>query len=199
MAAFIGEPVLGTGGIIPPPEGYWAEIQAVLRRTRRAADRRRGDHRLRPDRALMFGSRHLRHRARPDHARQGPNQRLCAALRRDRRREGLAGAGAGVRQLGAFGHGWTYSAHPLCAAAANAVLDIVEREDLPGNAREVGADFLAPAARGFRRSSDWSARSAASGCWRRSSSSPTGRPRRRSTPALQGRAQGVGRLPRARA
>ena len=31
VAAFIGEPVLGTGGIIPPPAGYWEEIQAVLR------------------------------------------------------------------------------------------------------------------------------------------------------------------------
>lgn len=27
IAAFIGEPVMGTGGIIPPPEGYWDEIQ----------------------------------------------------------------------------------------------------------------------------------------------------------------------------
>ena len=32
VAAFIGEPVLGTGGIMPPPEGYWAEIQAVLKK-----------------------------------------------------------------------------------------------------------------------------------------------------------------------
>ena len=30
IAAFIGEPVLGTGGIVPPPEGYWPAIQAVL-------------------------------------------------------------------------------------------------------------------------------------------------------------------------
>src|SRR5690606_1674352 len=30
VAAFIGEPVLGTGGIVPPPAGYWAAIQAVL-------------------------------------------------------------------------------------------------------------------------------------------------------------------------
>ncbi|HET8791813.1 MAG TPA: aminotransferase class III-fold pyridoxal phosphate-dependent enzyme, partial [Modicisalibacter sp.] len=30
VAAFIGEPVLGTGGIVPPPEGYWEEIQKVL-------------------------------------------------------------------------------------------------------------------------------------------------------------------------
>ena len=26
-----GEPILGTGGIIPPPKGYWKEIQKVLR------------------------------------------------------------------------------------------------------------------------------------------------------------------------
>ena len=32
IAAFIGEPVLGTGGIVPPPEGYWAAIQAVLQK-----------------------------------------------------------------------------------------------------------------------------------------------------------------------
>ncbi|HPY42051.1 MAG TPA: aminotransferase class III-fold pyridoxal phosphate-dependent enzyme, partial [Thiolinea sp.] len=45
----------------------------------------------------------------------------------------------GTDQLGALGHGWTYSAHPVCVAAAHANLDIVEREDLTGNAREVGA------------------------------------------------------------
>ncbi|XUJ32470.1 aminotransferase class III-fold pyridoxal phosphate-dependent enzyme [Bradyrhizobium japonicum] len=32
IGAFIGEPVLGTGGITPPPAGYWREVQAVLRR-----------------------------------------------------------------------------------------------------------------------------------------------------------------------
>src|SRR5688572_28863169 len=32
VAAFIAEPVLGTGGLIPPPEGYWAAIQPVLRK-----------------------------------------------------------------------------------------------------------------------------------------------------------------------
>ncbi len=30
VAAFIGEPILGTGGIVPPPAGYWDKIQAVL-------------------------------------------------------------------------------------------------------------------------------------------------------------------------
>src|SRR6185369_16338221 len=32
IAAFIGEPVLGTGGIVPPPKGYWAAIQSVLKK-----------------------------------------------------------------------------------------------------------------------------------------------------------------------
>jgi L-2,4-diaminobutyrate transaminase len=44
-------------------------------------------------------------------------------------------------KLGAFSHGYTYSGHPLGAAAANAVLDIVEREDLPGNAARTGGHF----------------------------------------------------------
>ena len=32
IAAFIGEPALGTGGLVPPPKGYWAAIQSVLER-----------------------------------------------------------------------------------------------------------------------------------------------------------------------
>ena len=32
IAAFIGEPILGTGGIVPPPAGYWEAIQEVLRK-----------------------------------------------------------------------------------------------------------------------------------------------------------------------
>ena len=43
--------------------------------------------------------------------------------------------------MGSFGHGWTYSAHPVCAAAANANLDIVEAEDLVEHARVVGDYF----------------------------------------------------------
>lgn len=32
IAAFIGEPVLGTGGLVPPPAGYWEAIQKVLQK-----------------------------------------------------------------------------------------------------------------------------------------------------------------------
>ena len=38
-----------------------------------------------------------------------------------------------------MGHGWTYSGHPVCAAAALANLDILERENLVQNAANVGS------------------------------------------------------------
>jgi L-2,4-diaminobutyrate transaminase len=45
------------------------------------------------------------------------------------------------REVGPFGHGYTYSAHPVGAAAAMANLDIIEGEGLVDNARRVGAQF----------------------------------------------------------
>jgi len=48
---------------------------------------------------------------------------------------------SGTPEVGAFAHGYTYSAHPVAAAAAMANLDIIEREDLAGNAAKVGAYF----------------------------------------------------------
>ena len=44
----------------------------------------------------------------------------------------------GSDKMGPIGHGWTYSAHPVCAAAANANLDIVDGENLTGNSAETG-------------------------------------------------------------
>jgi L-2,4-diaminobutyrate transaminase len=41
-----------------------------------------------------------------------------------------------------MGHGWTYSGHPICAAAALANLDILERENLTQNAAKTGAYLL---------------------------------------------------------
>jgi L-2,4-diaminobutyrate transaminase len=47
----------------------------------------------------------------------------------------------GTAKMGAIGHGWTYSAHPLGAAAALCNLDIIARENLVENARVTGAYF----------------------------------------------------------
>ena len=45
IAAVIAEPVMGAGGVIVPPPTYFPRSAADLRPPRRAADRRRGDHR----------------------------------------------------------------------------------------------------------------------------------------------------------
>ena len=50
IAAFIAEPIMGTGGVLLPPAGYFERVQTILRAARHPAHRRRGDHRLRPHR-----------------------------------------------------------------------------------------------------------------------------------------------------
>lgn len=47
----------------------------------------------------------------------------------------------GSDRFGAIGHGWTYSSHPLCAAAGIANLEPINELGLVENAREVGAYF----------------------------------------------------------
>jgi L-2,4-diaminobutyrate transaminase len=142
IAAFIGEPVLGTGGIVPPPAGYWAKIQAVLRKydiLLIADEVVTGFGRL----GSMFGS---------DHYGIEPDLITIA--------KGLTSAYAplsgvivseklwrvleqGSDEYGPIGHGWTYSSHPLCAAAGVANLELVDELDLVRNAEEVGAYFNA--------------------------------------------------------
>ncbi len=140
VAAFIGEPVLGTGGIIPPPAGYWEAIQKVLAKYEilLIADEvvtgfgRIGAH---------FGSLH--YDIKPDlitvaKGLTSAYAPLSGVIVGDKVWEVLE---QGAEQLGAIGHGYTYSAHPLGAAAGLANLDILLREDLTGNARTTGAYF----------------------------------------------------------
>jgi L-2,4-diaminobutyrate transaminase len=47
----------------------------------------------------------------------------------------------GSDALGAIGHGWTYSSHPICAAAGIANLELIDELDLVTNAGETGAYF----------------------------------------------------------
>ena len=138
VGAFIGEPVLGTGGIIPPPEGYWPAIQAVLAKY---------DILLIADEVICgfgrigtpFGS-HL-YDMQPDlvTAAKGLTSAyvpLSASIISEKVFAVMEGASA---KVGPFSHGYTYSGHPIGAAAANAVLDIVEREQLPALAASTGA------------------------------------------------------------
>ena len=138
IAAFIGEPVLGTGGIVPPPEGYWPAIQAVLDKhdiLLVADEVVTGFGRL----GSMFGSDH--YGMRPDLITIAKGLTSAYAP--------LSGSIVGERvwkvleqgtdENGPIGHGWTYSAHPVCAAAGVANLRLLDDLDLVGNAGEVGA------------------------------------------------------------
>ncbi|MDF1802682.1 aspartate aminotransferase family protein [Thalassovita sp.] len=138
IAAFIGEPVLGTGGIVPPPAGYWEAIQAVLTKydiLLIADEVVTGFGRL----GTMFGS---------DHYGMTPDLITIA--------KGLTSAYAplsgsivsdkmwkvleqGTDENGPIGHGWTYSAHPIGAAAGVANLKLLDDLNLIQNAGEVGA------------------------------------------------------------
>ncbi|TIX97573.1 MAG: aminotransferase class III-fold pyridoxal phosphate-dependent enzyme, partial [Mesorhizobium sp.] len=116
VGAFIGEPVLGTGGITPPPAGYWEAIQPVLRKH---------DVLLIADEVItgfgrtgsMFGSQH--YGIEPDliTIAKGLTSAyfpLSAAMVGEKVYEVLE---AGADRVGAFSHGYTYSGHPIGAAA----------------------------------------------------------------------------------
>ncbi|MDA9455984.1 hypothetical protein XI00_17405 [Bradyrhizobium sp. CCBAU 21359] len=140
VGAFIAEPVLGTGGITPPPTGYWREIQAVLKRYdvlliadevicgfgRTGADFGSMLYGIEPD--LVTVAKGLTSGYVP----------LSAAIVGEKVYAVMEEA---ADRVGAFSHGYTYSGHPIAAAAANAVLDIVKTERLTDRARIVGSHF----------------------------------------------------------
>ncbi|CUH13486.1 Taurine--pyruvate aminotransferase [Jannaschia seosinensis] len=138
IAAFIGEPVLGTGGIVPPPEGYWAAIQEVLRKhdiLLIADEVVTGFGRL----GSITGSEH--YGLEPDLITLAKGLTSAYAP--------LSGSVVGERmwkvleqgtdENGPIGHGWTYSAHPIGAAAGVANLELVDKLGLVTNAGDVGA------------------------------------------------------------
>lgn len=140
IGAFIAEPVLGTGGITPPPAGYWAAIQPILKKY---------DILLIADEVItgfgrtgaMFGCD--KYDIEPDlitvaKGLTSAYAPLSASIVGEKVYKVME---EGAAKVGAFSHGYTYSGHPIGVAAANAVLDIVEQEDIPGNAARVGEYF----------------------------------------------------------
>ncbi|MTI17493.1 aspartate aminotransferase family protein [Rhodobacteraceae bacterium RKSG542] len=140
IAAFIGEPVLGTGGIVPPPAGYWEAIQAVLKKhdiLLIADEVVTGFGRL----GSMFGSQH--YGIEPDiitiaKGLTSAYAPLSGSIVSDKVWKVLE---KGTDELGPIGHGWTYSAHPIGAAAGVANLQLIDKLDLVSNARDTGAYF----------------------------------------------------------
>ncbi len=137
IAAFIGEPVLGTGGIVPPPAGYWDAIQTVLRKhdiLLIADEVVTGFGRL----GTMMGSDH--YGLKPDlitiaKGLTSAYAPLSGSVVSDRMWDVLE---RGTDHFGPIGHGWTYSAHPIGAAAGVANLKLLDSLDLVSNAGKIG-------------------------------------------------------------
>ena len=141
IAAFIAEPVTGTGGVLVPPPGYFPEVKKVLDRydVLMIADEvitgfgRTGSWfaspglGITPD--LMTIAKGLTSGYFPM---SGCllSARVADVLYADKTADAM------------FAHGFTWSGHPVGAAVAHANLDIMEREALPENAARVGAYLI---------------------------------------------------------
>jgi putrescine aminotransferase len=145
VGAFIGEPVQGAGGVIIPPEGYWAAIQKICRKydVLLVADEvvcgfgRTGrwfgseTFGIEPD--IMTVAKGLSSGYVP----------IAAVLLGPRVGDALAGAHED------WAHGFTYSGHPVAAAVALENLRIIEAEGLHERAGGALGDYFAAALAGL--------------------------------------------------
>ncbi|HSB99839.1 MAG TPA: aminotransferase, partial [Burkholderiaceae bacterium] len=140
VAAFIAEPVQGAGGVVIPPLGYFERVQAILKRhdiLLIADEVITGFGRLgQPFGTQVFGLQ-------PDLvtvAKQLTSAYvpMSALYVSDAIYQVVADASAGV---GSFGHGYTYSGHPLGCAVALETLRIYDSDDIVGHVRRVAPRF----------------------------------------------------------
>jgi L-2,4-diaminobutyrate transaminase len=129
--------MLGTGGIVPPPAGYWQAIEPILRKhdiLLIADEVVTGFGRL----GSMFGSPHFG--ITPDIMTIAKGLTSAyAPLSGSIVSEGVWDVLArGTDENGPLGHGWTYSAHPIGAAAGVANLKLLDSLGLVANAGDVG-------------------------------------------------------------
>lgn len=138
VAAFIGEPIQGAGGVIIPPETYWPEIQRIcdkyeilliadevicgFGRTGNWFGSQTFD--IRPD--IMTIAKGLSSGYLP----------IGGSMVSDHVAEVLAQKG------GEFAHGYTYSGHPVAAAVALANLRILDEEKIVETASNEVAPYL---------------------------------------------------------
>jgi len=136
IAAFIGEPVMGAGGVIVPPRSYWQKIQAICRKhdIMLVADEViTGFGRLgmpfgcdlfgiEPD--VMVLSKQLTSSYQP----------LAAILISDEIFQGVAD---NSDKVGTFGHGFTASGHPVATAVALENLNVIKERRLMEHAAEM--------------------------------------------------------------
>jgi 4-aminobutyrate---pyruvate transaminase len=135
-AAFIAEPVMGAGGVIVPPRTYFEKIERVLKKY---------DMLMIADEVIcgfgrtgnMFGSETFN--IRPDimtiaKALSSAYLPIAGVVVSDPVYQVLAD---NTQKIGMFGHGFTYSAHPVSAAVALETLKIYEERDILSHIRRV--------------------------------------------------------------
>ncbi len=140
VAAFIAEPVMGAGGVIPPPATYFDKVQPILRKhdVLFIADEvicgfgRTGNmwgsqtYGLDPDMVTM---------AKAISAGYLP---IAAVMFNEKIYEGLRRQSS---EIGLFGHGFTYTGHPACAAVALEAQKIYEERGTFAHAASVAPRF----------------------------------------------------------
>lgn len=141
VAAFWGEPVMGAGGVLMPPDGYWAGVQAILKKYdillvvdevicgfgrtgKMFACETFG---ITPD--VLVLSKQISSSYLP----------LSAIVMNDGFYQPIADQS---HKIGSFGHGFTASGHPVVTAVALENLKIIEERDLVGNAARLSPMFL---------------------------------------------------------
>lgn len=140
IAAFFAEPLLGAGGVIVPPKGYHARVQALCRQ----------NDILYVSDEVVTGFGRLGHFfASAEHFSLEPDiiisakgitsgyQPLGALIYSDRIQAVLNAA----PESAWFTNGFTYSGHPVVAAAGLATIRAMEAEDICGHVRQVGPQF----------------------------------------------------------
>jgi adenosylmethionine-8-amino-7-oxononanoate aminotransferase len=140
VAAFIAEPVQGAGGVIVPPANFWPLVREVCSRhgVLLIADEvvtgfgRTGQ---------MFGTRTWGVQADLWCLAKGISSGYVPLGATAISRHVAEVFDADTTGAGQVAHGYTYSAHPVAAAAALATLDVLEREDIPAKVREVSEPF----------------------------------------------------------
>ena len=140
IAAFIAEPLMGAGGVIPPPAGYFDLIQPILKQN---------DILLIADEVIcgfartgqMWGSQ--TYNMTPDivtcaKALTGGYVPFSATMVSERVYQPIAEQSA---KIGTFGHGYTYSSHPLGAAVAAEAMAVYRETDITARVREKAPQF----------------------------------------------------------
>ncbi|MCF3639611.1 aspartate aminotransferase family protein [Rhizobium sp. TRM95111] len=140
IAAFIGEPLMAAGGVMPPPAGYWEGVERICRANdilivsdevicgfgRLGTPFGCQKYSFTPD--IMTLSKQITSSYMP----------LSAVMFSDAIYQVLAD---NSEKNGVFGHGFTASGHPVAAAVALENLALIEERDLMGNAARLEAQF----------------------------------------------------------